>query len=161
MEKSLFLYKSYFHWQSNAFLWLDFQTHGFSYHCKEIKIGVMFSSLRKAKKKITTRGLFISTLSHVKLIAETRHHIICYKNMKSMGIFALQFFESFRGKIYKIFSTGNEEWFEFDIAKITSHSALHNHLSFHKLTCRQNKCTPKKQTILSFFFTSKRYRNFS
>ena len=64
--------------------------------------------------------------------------------MKSMGIFALQFFESFRGKIYKIFSTGNEEWFEFDIAKITSHSALHNHLSFHKLTCRQNKCTPQK-----------------
>ena len=32
----------------------------------------MFSSLRKAKKTITTRGLFISTLSHVKLIAETR-----------------------------------------------------------------------------------------
>ena len=89
MQKSLFQYKSDFHWQRNAFLWLDFQTHGFSYHCKEIKIGVMFSSLRKAKKKITTRGLFISTLSHVKLIAETRHHI-CYKNMKSMGIFALQ-----------------------------------------------------------------------
>ena len=116
--------------------------------------------LKESEKKITTRGLFISTLSHVKLIAETRHYI-CYKNMKSMSIFFLQFFESFRGKIYKIYSTGNEEWIEFDIAKITSNSALHNHLSFHKLTCRQNKCTPKKQTILSFFFTSKRYRNFS
>ena len=76
MQRSLFLYKSDFHWQSNAFLWLDFQTHGFSSHCKEIKIGVMFSSLRKAKKKITTRGLFISTLSHVKLIAETRHYML-------------------------------------------------------------------------------------
>ena len=33
-KKSLFLYKSDFHWQSNAFLWLlwfDFQTHGFTY----------------------------------------------------------------------------------------------------------------------------------
>ena len=30
-QKSLFLYKSDFHWQSNAFLWFDFQTHGFSY----------------------------------------------------------------------------------------------------------------------------------
>lgn len=86
-QKSLSLYKSDFPWQSNAFLWFYFQTHGFSYQCKEIKIGVMFSSLRKAKKKkITTRGLFISTLSHVKLIAETRHYT-CYKNMKSMGIF--------------------------------------------------------------------------
>ena len=33
--------------------------------------------------------------------------------------------------------------------------------AFHKLTCGQNKCTPKKQTILSFFFTSERYRDFS
>ena len=55
----------------------------------------MFSSLRKAKK-ITTRGLFISTLSHFKLIAETRVYIY-QKNMKSIGNF-LQFFESFRGK---------------------------------------------------------------
>ena len=51
-QKSLFLYKSDFHWQSNAFLWFDFQTHDFSYQCKEIIIGVMFSSLRKAKKKL-------------------------------------------------------------------------------------------------------------
>ena len=33
--------------------------------------------------------------------------------------------------------------------------------AFHTLTCRQNKCTPKKQTILSFFFTSEIYRDFS
>ena len=30
-QKSLFLFKSDFHWQSNAFLWFDFQIHGFSY----------------------------------------------------------------------------------------------------------------------------------
>ena len=33
--------------------------------------------------------------------------------------------------------------------------------AFHKLTCRQNKCTPKKRTILLFIFNSKRYRDFS
>ena len=36
-------------------------------------------------------GLFISAMSHVKLIVETRVYI-CHKNMKSMGIF---FFYSF------------------------------------------------------------------
>ena len=44
------------------------------------------------------RQLFISAMSHVKLIAETCV-FICHKNMKSKGF--LQFFESFRGKIYK------------------------------------------------------------
>ena len=46
-----------------------------------------------------------------------------------MGIF-LQFFESFRGKICKIYSTGNEEWIESETATITSdYYVLHNHLS--------------------------------
>ena len=49
------------------------------------------------------------------------------QNMKSMGF--LQFFESFRGKIYKKYSTGNEEWIEFETATITSDYVLHNHLS--------------------------------
>ena len=40
-------------------------------------------------------------MSHVKMIAETRVYI-CQKNMKSMGFFTV-FFESFRGKIYKIY----------------------------------------------------------
>ena len=57
-----------------------------------------FTCKTKSEKKITTRGLFISAMSHVKLIAETRVYI-CHKNMKSIGF--LQFFESFRGKIYK------------------------------------------------------------
>ena len=45
-----------------------------------------------------------------------------------MGIF-LQFFKSFRRKIYKKYSTGNEEWIEFETATITSDYVLHNHLS--------------------------------
>ena len=45
--------------------------------------------------------------------------------MKSMGF--LQFFESFRGKIYKKYSIGNEEWIEFETATITSDYAVHNH----------------------------------
>ena len=88
----------------------------------------MFSCFKtKSEKKFTTRGLFISAMSHVKLIAETRVYI-CHKNMKSMGIF-LQFFKSFRRKIYKKYSTGNEEWIEFETATITSDYVLHNHLS--------------------------------
>ena len=66
-------------------------------------------------------------MSHVKLIAETSVYI-CHKNMKSMGIF-LQFFKSFRRKIYKKYSTGNEEWIEFETATITSDYVLHNQLS--------------------------------
>ena len=41
----------------------------------------------------------------------------------------LQFFESFRGKIYKKYSIGNEEWIEFETETITSDYVVHNHLS--------------------------------
>ena len=30
-QNVMFLYKSDFQWQSNAFLWFDFQTRGFTY----------------------------------------------------------------------------------------------------------------------------------
>ena len=87
----------------------------------------MFSHFKtKTKKKFITRGVFISTMSRVKLIAETRVHI-CHKNMKSMGF--LQVFKKFRGKIYQKYSIGNEEWIEFETATITSDYVLHNHLS--------------------------------
>ena len=81
---------------------------------------------QKAKKKFPTRGLFISAISHVKLIAETRVYI-CHKNMKSMGF--LQFYESFRGKIYTKYSIGNEERIEFETVTITSDCVVQNHLS--------------------------------
>ena len=87
----------------------------------------MFSRFKtKSEKKITTRGLFISAMSHVKLIAETLVYT-CHKNMKSMRFF--QFFESFHIKIYKKYSIGNEEWIEFETATITSDYVVHNHLS--------------------------------
>ena len=47
--------------------------------------------------------------------------------MKSMG--ALQFFESFRRKIYEKYFIGNEEWIDFETATITSDYVVHNHLS--------------------------------
>ena len=125
-QKVTFLYKSHFHLQSNAFLWFDFQTCGFTYQGGNASQQCSAALRQKAKKKFTTRGLFISAMSHVKLIAETRVYI-CHKNMKSMGF--LQFFESFRGKIYKKYSIGNEEWIEFETATITSDYVLHNHLS--------------------------------
>ena len=47
----------------------------------------MFSCFKtKSEKKISTRGLFISAMSHVKLIKQTSVYI-CHKNMKSMGFF--------------------------------------------------------------------------
>ena len=45
------------------------------------------------------------------------------------GYFFLQIFESFRGKTYKKYTTGNEEWFESERATITSDYVQHNHLS--------------------------------
>ena len=87
----------------------------------------MFSRFKtKSEKKITTRGLFISAMSHVKLIAEARFYI-CHKNVKFMGF--LQFFESFRGNIYKKYSIGNEDGIEFETVTITSDYVVHNHLS--------------------------------
>ena len=74
------------------------------YFSRKNCIVAMFRCFKKSENKIvTTRGLFISAMSHVKPIAETRVYI-CHKNLKSVGIFS-QFFERFRGKIYKtIFS---------------------------------------------------------
>ena len=125
-QKVMFLYKSDFHWQSNAFLWFDFQTRGFTYQGGNASQQCSPALRQKAKKKFTTRGLFTNAMSHVKLIAETRVYIR-HKNMKSMGF--LQFFESFRGKIYTKYSIGTEEWIEFETAPITSDCVVHNHLS--------------------------------
>ena len=92
----------------------------------------MFSYFKKSEKMFAARGLFISAMSHVKLIAETRVYI-CHKNMKSMSFFVclffLQFFERFRGKIYKKYSTGNEEWIESETALMQRDYVLHNHLN--------------------------------
>ena len=88
-----------------------------------------FLHLRKAKKKLPREVYLLARYNCLmfKLIVEIRVYI-CHKNMKSMGIF-LQFFESFRGKICKIYSTGNEEWIESETATITSDYVVHNHLS--------------------------------
>ena len=85
----------------------------------------MFSCFKKSEKKLTTQGLFVSAMSHAKLTAETRVYL-CHKAMKSMVIF-LQFFESCRSKIFKKYSTGNEEWIESETATITTDYAVHNH----------------------------------
>ena len=61
---------------------------------------MFISCLKKSEKKCLLREVY-GAMSQVKLIAETRVYI-CHKNMKSMGFF-YSFFESFRGKIYKIY----------------------------------------------------------
>ena len=74
-------------------------------------------------------------MSHIKRIAETRVYI-CDKNMKSMSFFSLfvcLFFYSFSNvfeeKIYKKYSTGNEEWIESETALMQRDYVLHNHLN--------------------------------
>ena len=57
----------------------------------------------KAKKNLPREVYLLARLSHVKLITETR--------------------------VSKKYSTGNEEWIEFETATITSDYVLHNHLS--------------------------------
>ena len=66
-------------------------------------------------------------MSHVKLITETRVYI-CHKNMKSIGFF-YSFSKVFAEKFIKKYSTGNEEWTDFETATITSDYVLHNNLS--------------------------------
>ena len=113
----------------------------------------MFSYFKKSEKKFTTRGLFFSAMSRVKLIAETR----VYNMPQKHEIYAYFFFTVFRKFSRKIqinkFSSGNEEWIESETATITSDYVLNNHLSwaFHKLTCRQNKCTAKKNEQYFYF----------
>ena len=65
----------------------DFQVHGLSYQGRNAPENAQL--LKESEKKNTTRGFFISTLPHVKLIAEI-HVYTCHKNMQSMGIFFLQ-----------------------------------------------------------------------
>ena len=83
-----------------------------------------FLHLRKAKKKLPREVYLLARYNCLmfKLIVEIRVYI-CHKNMKSR-VFFLQFFESFRGKIYNIYSTGNEEWIESETAAITIDYAL-------------------------------------
>ena len=151
--------RSVFHWQNDAFQWFDFQTHGFTYQGRNASWQCS-ATLRKAKKKITTRGLFFSAMSRVKLIAETRVYNMPQKHEIYAFFFFFTVFRKFSRKIQiNKFSSGNEEWIESETATITSHYVLS--WAFHKLTCRQNKCTAKKRTILIFFFNSKRYRDFS
>ena len=79
---------------------------------------------QKAKKKFTARGLFVSAMFHVKLIAETRVYV-CHKNMKSMGFFTV--FRKFSRKNLQKYSIGNEEWVEFETATvITIDYVVHN-----------------------------------
>ena len=85
----------------------------------------MFSCFKKSEKFFTTRGLFTSAMSHVKLIAR---FYIRHKNMKSM-LFFTAVSKVFAEKYNKKYSTGNEELIEFETATITRDYVLHNHFS--------------------------------
>ena len=69
----------------------------------------------------------------------------------------LQIFESFRGKIYKKYSIGNEEWIEFETAKITRDYIVHNHLSisYAQLQTKRMHILRKNEQYFYFSFTLK------
>ena len=66
-------------------------------------------------------------MSHVNLIAETRAYIIMPQKHEIYGVFTL--FRKFSRKNLQKYSTGNEEWIEFETATITSDYVVHNHFS--------------------------------
>ena len=107
-QKSLFLRKSDFHWQSKG-------------------------------------GLFICTLSHVKLIPEI-HFCTCHKNMKSMGIFSM-------GQFSRVFT---EKYIKNIFQEMKNGLSLRQEQcyiitwAFHKLTCRQNTMHPEKKNNTYF-----------
>lgn len=65
----------------------------------------------------------------------------------------LQFFESFRGKIYKKYPIGNEEWIEFETATITSDCVVHNHLSISYDQLQTKRMHILRQNEQYFYFS--------
>ena len=87
----------------------------------------MFSCFKtKSEKKITTRGLFISAMSHVKLIAETSVYI-CHKNMKSMFYFS--FSKTFAEKFMKNILQEMKNGLSLRQQQLQVIDVVHNHLS--------------------------------
>ena len=95
-------------------------------------------------------------MSHVKLITETRGYI-CHKNMKSIGFF-YSFSKVFAENFIKKYSTGNEEWIDFETATITSDYVVHNHFSISQ-TKRMH--IPRKNEQYFYFSLTLKDRDFS
>ena len=74
---------------------------------------------KSEKKKFTTRGLFFSAMSRVKLIAETRVYNMPQKHEIYAYFFFFTVFRKFSRKVQiNKFSSGNEEWIESETATI-------------------------------------------
>ena len=124
-QQSLFLYKTDFHWQNNALLWVISKLMVFL--IKEEMHRRMFSSLRKAKKKILRE---VSLLARCLMLNWSQRYTFMHATKTcNLSVFFLRFLESFPGKIYKKYSIGNEVWLESQTGTITSDYVLHNHLS--------------------------------
>ena len=90
-------------------------------------------------------------MSRVKLNMETRVYI-CHKNMKSIGFFTV--FRKFLRKIlFKKYSTGNEEWIDFETATITSGYVLHNQLSISKAQLQTKRMHIPRKNEQYFYFS--------
>ena len=79
--------------------------------------------------------------------------------MKPMCIF-LQFLEYFRWKIYKNVLQEMRNGLSLRQQQLQVIMYYKYTWTFHKLTRWQNKCTPKKRTILLFFFNAEKVQRF-
>ena len=106
----------------------------------------MFSCFKKSKKNFTIQGHFLNW--------SQRHLFIHATKTWNLWGFFYSFLKDFAENIYKIYFTGNEKWIESATVTITCDYVVT--WAFHKLTCRQNKCTyPEKtnNTLYSFYFS--------
>ena len=102
---------SHFHLQINAFLWFDFQTHGFTlYSVSRDKCIVANVQLLKEKQKenFSMQG---------RLLNRSRKHYYATKTW-NLCFFFYSFLKVFTENIYKIYFTGNEEWIESETVTI-------------------------------------------
>ena len=145
--------RSVFHWQNDAFQWFDFQTHGFTYQGRNASWQCS-ATLRKAKKKITTRGLFFSAMYRVKLIAETRVYNMPQKHEIYAFFFFFQFFECFRGK-YKLTNFLREMKNGLSLRQQQLQVIMYCHEHFISSLADKTNAPPKSEQYLYFSLTLK------
>ena len=120
----------------------------------------MFSCFKKSEKKILLREVY--SLSRCLMLNWPRRHAFIYVTKPwNLWLFFCSFSKVVAQKYLKNILQEMKNGLSLRQQQLQLIMQYIITRAFHKLTCRQNKCIPTKPTILSFFFNSKRYRDFS
>ena len=126
----------------------------------------MYRSNVQPRKKFLLREVYL--LARCLMLNLSRRHVlisIYATRTWNLCVFFLQFLEYFRWKIYKNVLQEMRNGLSLRQQQLQVIMYYKYTWAFHKLTCWQNKCTPKKRTILRsvlyYYNTLKRYRDFS